>query len=196
LNDFGLAVSPLTGPWKKFLAFHVALVTVPSANFRQKPPSPMLVPYSMPVLGSALSLASTAMVIGYSGRKSTLTTLCGVNWMLIHGDEAAVDVEHEPVVGIDVEFHRVGDAGLDEAGRASFAFAFAFAFFGFGGGRWRWGRFGCLGSDLSDRSDLSDAATAAVNDTQRRTREHLALHRGESSSRPGLPATFSGSDRA
>ena len=53
----------------------------------------------------------------------------------VHGDEAAIHVEHEPVVGIDVEFDRVGDAGLHEAGRA--AFGFAAAFFGFCGGGWR-----------------------------------------------------------
>ena len=43
----------------------------------------------------------------------------------VHGDEAAVDVEHEPIVGIDAEFHRVGDARFDEAWRTAFAFSFA-----------------------------------------------------------------------
>jgi hypothetical protein len=42
-----------------------------------KPPSPMWLPYSMPVFGSALSLAMTAIVMGYSGRMSIVTTLCG-----------------------------------------------------------------------------------------------------------------------
>ncbi|MHC4925419.1 MAG: hypothetical protein ACYTG4_15285, partial [Planctomycetota bacterium] len=77
---FGFASSPPTGPWKKFFAFHLVLVTVPSPNFRMKPPSPVLVLlYSIPVSGWPLSRAITAMVMGYSGRRSTETTLCGMN---------------------------------------------------------------------------------------------------------------------
>jgi len=61
----GLRVSPSMGPREKHFAFHEESVTVPSPNFRMKPPSPMFVlAYSMPVLGSALSLAMTAIVIG------------------------------------------------------------------------------------------------------------------------------------
>jgi len=61
----GLVVSPPTGPWEKHFAFQEPSVTVPSANLRMKPPSPMFVlAYSMPVFGSALSRASTAIVIG------------------------------------------------------------------------------------------------------------------------------------
>ena len=74
----GFFVSPSTGPHENFFAFHVALVTVPSPNFRMNPPSPMFVlAYSMPVFGSALSIPMTAIVMGYAGRISTETTLCG-----------------------------------------------------------------------------------------------------------------------
>ena len=77
VRTFGSLVSRSMGPCMKHFAFQRASVTVPSANLRMKPPSPIWLPYSQPVFGSALSLASTAMVIGYSGRMSTATTLCG-----------------------------------------------------------------------------------------------------------------------
>jgi len=73
----GLAVLPPTGPWKNDFAFQVAFVTVPSPSFRMKPPSPILLVYSMPVFGSALSLARTAIVSGYSGRILIEIWLCG-----------------------------------------------------------------------------------------------------------------------
>ena len=61
----GFAVSPSIGPQKNSLAFHFALVTVPSPSLRMKPPSPIWVLlYSIPVFASALSLAITARVIG------------------------------------------------------------------------------------------------------------------------------------
>ncbi len=55
----------INGPKEYDLAFHRAFVTVPSPSFKQKPPSPMFVlAYSIPVTGSALSFAITAIVIG------------------------------------------------------------------------------------------------------------------------------------
>jgi len=38
---FGFSTSPFSGPREKDFAFHDAFVTVPSENFRMKPPSPM-----------------------------------------------------------------------------------------------------------------------------------------------------------
>jgi len=61
----GCVVSPPTGPREKHFAFQEPSVTVPSANLRMKPPSPTFVfAYSIPVSGSALSRAMTAIVIG------------------------------------------------------------------------------------------------------------------------------------
>ena len=77
-STLGFFTSPLSGPLKKLLAFHFAFVTVPSENFTIRPASPIWSPYSRPVLGSALSRPMMAIVIGYSGRMSTDTTLCGM----------------------------------------------------------------------------------------------------------------------
>lgn len=73
----GLAIVELCVPVKNDFAFHVAFVTVPSPSLRMNPASPTCVPYSSPVAGWALSLANTAIVIGYSGRIFTDTLLCG-----------------------------------------------------------------------------------------------------------------------
>ena len=76
----GLLLSPFSGPEEITFTFQFELVTVPSPNFSINPPSPMFVfAYSIPVNGSALSIPITAIVIGYAGRISTDTTLCGTN---------------------------------------------------------------------------------------------------------------------
>ena len=56
-STFGCSTSRFNGPLKKTVPFHLAFVTVPSDNLRMKPASPMWLPYSNPVFGSALSFA-------------------------------------------------------------------------------------------------------------------------------------------
>jgi hypothetical protein len=84
------------GPREKQRAFHEPFVTVPSPNLSTKPPSPMVVlAYSMPVFGAALSLAMTAIVIGY-GAMEALVSHGVTHGSILRGDVVRVPVFRSP----------------------------------------------------------------------------------------------------